>query len=91
MNVPKIFAIALGCSLLALGAALANAVSKTAPAADADVTALNKVSRGEAHEPVIVSGRSVGGYHKSRMHHVRVKKNDSTDEPFAGDVAPRDY
>jgi hypothetical protein len=89
MNVLKVFAMAVGCGVLPLVAASSGALSKTATAVDVTVAPASSAAYAVANEAVVVSGRSVSAHHKSRMHHVRVKRDDSADAPVAGDLAPQ--
>ncbi len=88
MNILKVFAIAMGCGLIPLVTVSASDLPKTATAIDVTAAPPNRAA-GVANEPVVVSGRSVSAHHKSRMHHVRVKSDDSAAAPVAGDLAPQ--
>jgi len=89
MNILKVFAIAMGWGVIPLAAVSAGALPKTATAIDVTAAPANRAASGVANEPVVVSGRSVSAHHKSRMHHVRVKNDDSAAAPVAGDLAPQ--
>ncbi|MGO9673551.1 MAG: hypothetical protein ACLPSF_05195 [Methylocella sp.] len=73
-------------SLCAAGPALASpAVSGPAPASAAAPVGKALLN---ANDAPIVSGRSVSAHHKSRMHHVRINSDRSSDAPLANEAAP---
>lgn len=74
MNVRKILVIAIGAALAGAGAVAANPM---APGPIAERIGASDAP--EAHEAPIVSGRSVGVRHKSRLHHVRMRNDARAD------------